>query len=101
PVLASASAGGPSRFSRGRGVNSGCQGTRGLQVVFQGNPPRQVRGSTQWWLGVSGSCDRPRQPSSRRYRRRLAMYWTIPSGTRYQIGSPSATRWRQLDEEIA
>ena len=31
----------------------------------------------------------------------LAMYWTTPSGTRYQTGSPAATRSRQSVEQIA
>jgi hypothetical protein len=35
------------------------------------------------------------------YSSRLAMYCTIPSGTRYQIGSPPATRCRHPVEEIA
>src|SRR4051812_7263990 len=36
-----------------------------------------------------------------RYSPRLLMYCTTPSGTRYQTGSPPATRARQADEEIA
>ena len=35
------------------------------------------------------------------YRWCLEMYWTTPSGTRYQIGSPARTRWRQSVELIA
>ena len=29
------------------------------------------------------------------------MYWTTPSGTRYQTGSPRSLRSRQSDDEIA
>src|SRR5437870_2764570 len=36
-----------------------------------------------------------------RYRRRLAMYCTTPSGTRYQMDLPAATRTRQSVDEIA
>jgi hypothetical protein len=36
-----------------------------------------------------------------RYRRRLEMYCTIPSGTRYQIGCPLLTRARHSVDEIA
>src|SRR4051794_26932108 len=36
-----------------------------------------------------------------RYSVRLAMYWTTPSGTRYQTGSPLAARARHSVEEMA
>ncbi len=36
-----------------------------------------------------------------RYSFRLLMYWTTPSGTRYQTGWPRPTRCRQSVEEIA
>src|SRR5699024_11581610 len=35
------------------------------------------------------------------YRRYLLTYCTTPSGTKYQIGSPAATRSRQSVDEIA
>ncbi len=47
---------------------------------------------------LAGFCG---QASPFLYNPRLAMYWTMPSGTRYQIGSPSATRCRHPVEEIA
>jgi integrase len=43
----------------------------------------------------------PGQPFLRSYRCRLAMYCTIPSGTRYQMGSPAPTRARHSLDEIA
>src|SRR5699024_3802107 len=36
-----------------------------------------------------------------RYRPCLLMYWTTPSGTRYQTGIPACTRCRQSVEDIA
>src|SRR6476469_2962984 len=43
----------------------------------------------------------PALARSAAYRRYLLMYWTTPSGTRYQTGAPSATRARQSVELIA
>ena len=55
--------------------------------------------------GVGGASRRgpagPGQGFASRYRWRLEMYWTTPSGTRYQTGRPSATRVRQSVDEIA
>lgn len=65
--------------------------------------------------GVASTCVRSTGSSGRpsyvdrtagqrpgfRYRLRLEMYWTTPSGTRYQTGRPAATRARQSLDEIA
>ena len=55
--------------------------------------------------GVFGGCHvlsrRGRSATASPYRPCLAMYWTTPSGTRYQTGSPRATRSRQSVELIA
>ena len=45
--------------------------------------------------------ENPGQSPGRRYSPRLLMYCTMPSGTRYQMGSPEATRWRHSDDEMA
>src|SRR5450756_3170360 len=65
--------------------------------------PAAARPAVTWLAAVEPIMPTPTAPGTavRAYRPRLAMYWTTPSGTRYQTGSPAATRFRHSLLDIA